>query len=666
MKNIKPALSFFLFGIVTMLVFVHCSDREQNKPTQAQSKNVLDTAGINQRSRDNDSLKSADDKIRNAALMNLLAESISMGYNDKACNIYLDIARSHADAGNFDSTLHYYNLAKNYCNKPVYDKTLPAVYLTEFGAFYHGLQSDNVSANQRYYDALKYLEANDLTNNELTINIYLYLFATQEKLGNPEQGLKYLKDGEALAIKLNSMQALIAVRTNLGYYYSERKDYKTARTYFEKALENEEKIWNPIWDPNILIAALVGKASVLVKLDEASSAVPILQRAVKIAKDNNIVYSEVAASIDLGNAYNHLGKYNESIQLVSQSLKKQEAGFNWYREEAYRVLMEAYESTGQYKKALDYQRRLTAFNDSLSGKEKEVALNEMEVRFQTANKDKEITSQNLLIAQQRNKLSRKNYLILGISAGAIIIALILFTLFKSAANKQKLRELEIKTLQRQQEINMLRSTMMGEEQERQRLSRELHDGIGSMISSAIMQLSLLKKQHPDHAFPKEYAEVLRLLQETGSEVRKTAQNMMPDIINKQTLSQAVENYCESIAQGSSLKIDVQFYGDTEKLSSHCKLVVYRIIQELVHNVVKHANATHVIVQGIMNDGQFSVTVEDDGKGFDTNTGTKGMGLKNIASRVKQFNGDFQVESTPGKGTATYIQFECKDLEERGA
>jgi signal transduction histidine kinase len=591
----------------------------------------------------------------------IVEEAIAMGYNDRVCQLFMDFARYQADQGNLDSTRHYYELARLYCHQPLYDKTLPASFLTEYGAFYHSLRSDNVAANNSYYEALNYLRANNLTRNKITIGIYLYLFATQEHLGNPEQALQYLKEAEKLAIELDVRNALISVRTNLGNYYSERKNYEEARKYFDLALANEDSVWNPDWDPNILIAALVGKASIRVKTGKAAEAVPLLERAVKFARDNNIIYSEVAASIDLGGAYNKLGRYHDAIGLVSHVLRAQGEQFNWYKEEGYQVLMDAFEGLGQYKQALDYQRKLHAFNDSLVNVEKTVALNALELKYQAASKDKDIASKKLVIEQQKTRLSRTNTLIAVISGVALLAVVILVFLYKNAAQKQNLQALEIKTLKRQQEIGILKSTMQGEEQERKRLSRELHDGIGSMLSSAIMQLSLLKKREPGTATPADYNDVLHLLQETGREVRKTAQNMMPDIIDKLTLPEAIKTYCDTIAQASSVDIEVQFYGDTAGFSSNVKLVIYRIVQELVHNIIKHAQATQVIVQGMLNEDNFTITVEDNGVGFDTTTPKKGMGLRNVESRVRSLHGNFEIESTPGKGTTVYMEFSHHDL-----
>ena len=277
MKPLKHLSFSFLFALLCLLTGSGCQGKKQaapqinNKPDPA-----LDTASIHQDLREYEALDlSIADPAGGERFRKILKKSEAMGYHDQTCQLLMDFAHSHANRGNLDSTLYYYEKAKPYCNQPIFDKTLPASFLTEFGAFYHSLRSDNVAANRSYYQALNYLKKHNLTENKLAINLYLYLFATQEQLGHPEQALAYLKNADSLAVKLNIVQAIIAVRTNLGNYYAERKDYKTARKYFEEAVVIGEKNWNPEWDPNILIAALGGKGSILTKTGEAEKAIPV-------------------------------------------------------------------------------------------------------------------------------------------------------------------------------------------------------------------------------------------------------------------------------------------------------------------------------------------------------------------------------------------------------
>ena len=648
-------------GCLWLLAVAGCMTKQDTPHSNSQdsaSGAQLDTGRIEKAVRAQALLPASE---KEHALRKILSEAIAVGYNDRTCRVLMDIGEHHTDHGNLDSTLYYFQRAKDYCNKPIYDSTLPAAYLIEFGAFYHSLRSDHVAANSSYYQALNYLKANKLTENELTILVYIYLLGTQEILGHHAQALTYIKEAEKLAIKLDSKKALIAVRTNLGDYYYEQKDYQTAARYYDLALADIETSWDNNWDPNILIGALAGRASAYTAAGEPLRALPLLQRAMQIARDYSILFSQVSVSIEIGAAYNKLRRFNETIALVAPVVSIQEESFSWRKDEGYETLMEAYEGLGQYKQALDYQRKLQKLSDSLLNVEKATAMNELEVKYQTATKDKEIAAKRLQIEQQKNSLARQKTLIGGLSLTALMAVTVIILLYRTASQRQKVQELQIKTLQREQEINLLKATIQGEEQERKRLSRELHDGIGSMIFSAIMRVSMLKKKEPKAVTSADFDEILHFLEQTGGEVRKTAHNMMPDIISGQSLFEAVQTYCENIAQGTSVKIDVQFYGDGDSLPPDIKLVVYRIIQELVHNVVKHSKATQAIVQGVLNEQNFTITVEDNGKGFDTSKSHKGMGLKNLEERIKSLHGEFEIESKPGKGTTVYMEFDRRQL-----
>ena len=642
---------YFLIFLATLCV-AGCSENNDAKKVADQPITIPDTAQILSRLRTHDSMLAVNAPGRDTFLRSILNDAIRMKYNDEACNLLMDYARYYTDQGNFDSSLHYYNQAREYCNKPIFDKTLPAAYLAEFGAFYHSLRTDYVSANKAYYDALEYLKANDLTRSEMTVLLYIFLQGTQEELGHHDQALQYLQEGEKLAKEIGSKQALVGIWANMGDFYSKRENHPMAIKYFDSVLLH----YNNTYDPNILSSVMIGKGMALTDIGKAEEAIPLLQKSLQHAKENQVIYSIEASTIALAGAYNKLGRHKEAIDLVEGSLKAQERGINFGKEEGYKVLTEAYEGVGDFKNALSYQRKLHDWQDSLGNIKKTNALNEMELKYQTANKDKEIE-------RQKNIVTRNNTIIAGISIAAALAVLIFVMLYRNATNKQRIQQLEIKTLHDKQEIKILRSTMQGEEQERKRISQELHDGIGSMLASVIMRITLLKKRDPATITKKEVDDLSLSLQETAQEVRKTAQNITPDVLYKQTLFEAIKNYCASISHGTSLKIDVQYYGDETTFSSHCKLVIYRVIQELVHNIIKHSNATHAIVQAVNSDDNFTVTVEDNGSGFDQSKQTNGMGLQNVASRVRALQGEFRIDSEPGKGTAVYMEFRCKALQD---
>lgn len=226
-------------------------------------------------------------------------------------------------------------------------------------------------------------------------------------------------------------------------------------------------------------------------------------------------------------------------------------------------------------------------------------------------------------------------------------------------HKQRLQQERIDNLQQKMEIERLNATIDGEEKERTRIARELHDGIGALLTGAKMNFEMVKKNsqyehHPD------FIEGLKLLEETASGLRETAHNIMPEILMQEGLSDAVKSFCERMTGKGGTVISFQTLGTTGKLDAAFNLPVYRIVQELIHNIRKHAGAATALVQmNFHEDGGLDITIEDDGVGVETARlkNSNGMGLKNINERVKQLGGRIDINSIIGKGTSVYLEFE---------
>jgi signal transduction histidine kinase len=187
---------------------------------------------------------------------------------------------------------------------------------------------------------------------------------------------------------------------------------------------------------------------------------------------------------------------------------------------------------------------------------------------------------------------------------------------------------------------VLNALVEGEEKERSRLARELHDGVGGILSASKMHLSIIEDE--EHYGPKatQLKNVSSLLDQAAQEIRTIAHNLFPDILLMHDLDVAISYYC---------------LGKMPKLNNHFKLIVYRAVQELVNNVMKHAHADHVLVQLSKHDNVMTIVVEDNGVGFDEKV-PKGMGLLNLADKVKNLDGQFSIESAPGKGTTVVLEF----------
>jgi len=204
-----------------------------------------------------------------------------------------------------------------------------------------------------------------------------------------------------------------------------------------------------------------------------------------------------------------------------------------------------------------------------------------------------------------------------------------------------------------------KAVLEAEEKERQRIAKDLHDSVGQMMSAAKMNLSAFESEIKFQGEEQQLAfgRIIELVDESCKEVRNVSHNMMPNALLKSNLASAVREFVDKLDQ-KKLQVHLYTEGLDERLDSNIETVLYRVVQECVNNVIKHAAATTMDISLIKDKDGISATVEDNGSGFDTADKQKvnGMGLKNIVTRIEYLKGTVEFDSTPGKGTlvALYV------------
>ena len=209
---------------------------------------------------------------------------------------------------------------------------------------------------------------------------------------------------------------------------------------------------------------------------------------------------------------------------------------------------------------------------------------------------------------------------------------------------------------RVKEMQLLEALMEGEEKERCRIARDLHDEVSGMIAAAKMLLGTLHEKAPGAADLKEFRQGMELLEEAALQVRRTSHKLMPEVVLEKGLDEALNRYCQTISN-DKLQVEYFSFGDVGRTSPNFELSLYRIAQELINNIVKHAFASQAIVQLSCQNNLLSLTIEDDGRGFKFGQHQKGTGLTSIQKRIEAMNGQLEVKSEVGKGTSIYMEFE---------
>lgn len=308
---------------------------------------------------------------------------------------------------------------------------------------------------------------------------------------------------------------------------------------------------------------------------------------------------------------------------------------------SYDTLRAIEESRGNYRQALSYSKLAHLYRDSISGESHSRRAQELEARYATVSKDKALAESRLRVRQQQL------YFWIPIAALGILGMGVPFFFHYYRQKREMQRKAHAFTV--------LETARQAEEKVRQRIATDLHDGLSGMIAAVSMHFDAMQHDYPVLQQSEDYSQMKLLLAEASGEVRKTAHNLMPELLMKHGLSRALEQYCRYVSN-SRLTVTYVFIGEAVRYPKDFELLVYRIVQELLHNVVKHANASSAVVQLYSRPGSLSVTVEDNGIGLSQANGVAGLGMESIRNRVQSVDGTFSCQSSEAGETSIYLEF----------
>jgi hypothetical protein len=329
---------------------------------------------------------------------------------------------------------------------------------------------------------------------------------------------------------------------------------------------------------------------------------------------------------------------------------------------AYDQLQVCYKNLNQPSVALDFSEKSRQLNDSILNAENQKVFTEIQTKYETEKKEKEIIELETTNLEVEFKRKINQNLFLATFGILLLTILMVYSMFKSSKRKRKVAEQELKIKNQElieqlktQELNGIDAIIDAQEKEQSRIADDLHDNLGSKIATLKLYIQEINSEKNDSSEKENLLNKLTILaDETYKEVRKIAHDKNTGALINKGLIPSIKTIANEISITEKLQIEVNNINVNKRIKNNIEIQVFRVVQELLTNIIKHAEASEVTIQFSEDGNMLNVMVEDNGKGFDVNNIVFGMGLANIEKRLEKIDGNIVIDSTPGNGTTIIL------------
>lgn len=511
--------------------------------------------------------------------------------------------------------------------------------------------SDFEQASENYMLAKKIADSIADKTTQRTINNNLAaIFIDMKQYEKAEPyGLEALKLGIESGNQVHQLSPLY----NLSMLYFYNRNYNQALRY----INDFEKIAKEGNDDYDRVDAMIAKGLILGKLNP-DQAILYLNQGISSAKAFDFPHSEMYAYLYLGEIYIERNQFSKALENLMKGISIAEnLGMKYELADFHEKASQAYENSGNFENALQHIRKHEKLSQEIQLEENKNRMIALEAKYSFEAKEAEIKSLKAQKEAQTLKIQKKNSLNIMLIALLLLAGIMGVFIYKNHKNKQKIQAQRIHELETEKQLYATQALLQGQENERSRMAKELHDGLGGLLSGVKLNLNYMQKkliitEEDGAAFEKS----IHLLDQSINELRRVAHNLMPESILKFGLDGAINEFLQSI-KNENLNIVYQSYHIEKGVGKQLDISIYRIIQELVNNAIKHSYAKDILVQLRKDENLVILEVEDNGLGFEMDTIQKenGMGLAGIRSRVAYWKGKTAIDSSKNEGTSIHIE-----------
>lgn len=552
----------------------------------------------------------------------------------------------------------------------------------------HYLNSRSFGEARRYTEKARSLVKSGGDQKNLAMILY-YSGCIYLSQGDSKSALDDFIQSYRLAEASGDQDLKAHVNSAFGVIYQQQNQLDSALVYFKKSFDYFERTSG---NTEYAITGSQNIGGILLANGAYTEGQAYLKRALELARQRKDINAEMTVLGNIANGYEREGKldlaefyanelvkdarkagfpmqelygktllssikldkkdYSEAIGQAKHALVlAEQAKISSFMVSLYELLVSAYEQQGDYRNAYAYKNKLTQIKDSLSVIENKNYIEEIKQKYNLQKKNQELLLKTELIEQIKKADQQKtiiiiSLLVLGLSG---VISVFLFL------QRRKIREeLARKNLSLENQSKNFEAFINGQEQERKRIASDLHDGLAQHLVMLKMGIQGLGTADSGQQEKLDYysTEIDTMIEET----RRISHNMMPGVLVDLGLLKALKSLVADInAHHPELQVSLSSNEPFTPLPAETEIQLYRIIQELINNIIKHAGATSCAIQLNSSPALVSIEVKDNGTGFDMHTEKTGIGLRNIRSRVSSLNGTLKIDTAPQQGTSVYIR-----------
>ena len=515
--------------------------------------------------------------------------------------------------------------------------------------------SNYYKALDNYFDALKSYNSDELSQQKAAL---IRLATIYERLYNDEKALQYYQEALTIIQKANGKRTDLeseSLYTSIANIYFKHDEIAKAKATLYRMAAGMPDTTETLISGSFYHLA----GQIALKQHRYDSADLYLTNALTFYGYTR--HMDVISNInaDLARLKLATSATAEAKKYALRAIDAAKAsGENDVLAEALTVMAEYYNRTGAQQQAYEALRQANTLNDSVLTAANIKQANTLSAIYENDRKEKAIAKLELDKKIQTADVRQKT--LLNTIFGIVIVMLFIIGIgiHGNFKKNQKIERQRIAELEKEKQLMGVEAMLKGQEEERRRLARELHDGLGSMLSGVKISFSTLLDNIPmTPAHADAYGKTLAQLDRTIAELRKVAHNLMPEALARFGLKSAIKDFCESLRLGGNIEIICEQFGEDRELGNIADVNVYRILQELINNAIHHGKARRILVQVTTTADKILITVEDNGKGFELDNLKKatGIGWTNIQSRVNYFNGVIDIDSKLREGTTINIE-----------